>query len=108
MAYRKDLEKSAAMMSKIKAPFEYNGKISSKKFDRKLSKVDPSSIEKDIYFPLTGKHGEENRPKIAFGNPGSVTSVTSTTFIKGNKKYTKKHNSGSGVTSYIKEKIKNN
>ena len=86
-----------------------NGKvkdIKSKKYDRKMKKADSGSVKEDVYFPLTGKHGEENRPRIAMGDPGSITEKRSTTFTKGNKKYTKTHNSGSGVTSYSKKKIK--
>ncbi len=101
-----------ALKSKILAsdgPSMKNGKvkdIKSKKYDRKMKKADPGSVKKDVYFPLTGKHGEENRPRIALGDPGSVTSKRSTTFTKGNKKYTKTHNSGSGVTHYSKKKMK--
>lgn len=80
--------------------------ISSNQFDRKLKKANPDSVKKDVYFPQTGARGEANKPKIAFGDPGSVISRETTTFTKGNKEYTKTHNSSSGVTSYSKRKMK--
>ena len=88
-----------SMINKVK-------NISSNQFDRKLKKANPGSVKKDVYFPQTGARGEANKPRISMGDPGSVVGRETTTFTKGNKEYTKTHNSSSGVTSYAKRKVK--
>ena len=96
---------SNSSKNRMKSMVDKVKNISSNQFDRKLKKANPGSVKKDVYFPQTGAHGEANKPTI-FGDPGNVISRESTTFTKGNKEYTKTHNSSSGVTSYTKKKIK--